>query len=65
MMAASDKPEANDQNLAALYQQIAEEWDGVGRHEGLYLVAMDEAKGDPLEARLIYAQKRLLQLTRA
>jgi len=55
----------NEQDLGALYQQIAREWDGEGRHEGLYLIALDEAGGEPLEARLIYAQKRLLQLTKS
>ena len=61
-MQSSENPEA--QNLSALYEQIAQEWDGKGRHEGLYLICLDEAGGDLLEARLIYAQKRLLQLTR-
>lgn len=65
MMKASDKSDIEDQDLGALYKQIAEEWDGKDRHEGLFLIAMDEADGDPLQARLIYAQKRLLQLTRS
>ena len=62
-MAASDSPETPNQDLGRLYEIIAEEWSGKGRHEGLYLIALDEAGGDLLEARLIYAQKRLLQLT--
>lgn len=64
-MEASDNPDTPSQDLGELYEKIAEEWDGKGRHEGLYLISMDEADGDPLEARLIYAQKRLLQLTQA
>lgn len=62
-METSENPSTKKQDLDALYRQVAEEWDGKDRHEGLFLMSLDEADGDPLEARLIYAQKRLLQLT--
>jgi hypothetical protein len=63
IVASSENSDSKEQDLGDLYKQIEEEWSGPGRHEGLYVISMDEAGGDLLEARLIYARKRLLQIT--